>query len=145
MVISAHIKTCNITSVSEETHPDNEPRAASSRNIDLGDYEFQRSRENFLGKGGFGSVWRGQKVQGNTAVTIKELHLDASTKSPELIKREADILKTAPHHRNIVAFLATASLDFVAYFVLEYCIFGDLHRYFREQTRVSFQSRLQFM
>ena len=111
----------------------------------MGEYEFKRSGDSFLGQGGFGSVWKGQKIQGNRDVAIKELLLDPGKRSSKLYKREEDILKNVSRHRNIVTFYATKTLDIFMYFILEYCILGDLNRFFKEQVRVSFQSRLHFM
>ena len=103
-------------------------------------------RENHLGRGRFGEVWKAKHVHDNKDVVVKEVEINKRT--AKFISREKELMELmqACPHRNIITFYAAIRVGSVMNFVLEYCCYGDLNMFFRgQEQRVSFEQCLQYM
>ena len=92
--------------------------AATLGNYQLGDC---------LGRGAFGSVYRGLNYMNGETVAVKQIQLGNIPKA-ELgeIMSEIDLLKNL-HHPNIVKYKGSEKTKDYLYIILEYCENGSLH------------------
>ena len=116
--------------------------AAESCTVRLGD-NFEFSESDQLGRGGYGTVFKGKKVHGGTDVAVKRV--ERNQKTQKYITREKDFMEKC-NHSNIVKIFAAIRLDPFMYFILEYCTQGSLNKFYKQQEeRVSFGQCLKFM
>jgi Protein tyrosine and serine/threonine kinase len=96
-------------------------------NIDLMDLSFER----VVGKGGFGTVWRGKYKQ--EVVAIKKLQNLTDPHAIEDFRQEANIMRRISHQRMVNCFGICESPDMFC-MVLEYCENGSLYKYIQERS-----------
>ena len=110
----------------------------------LGDHqEFEFIDSHRLGKGGYGTVFKGRNRHQGTDVAIKRVEINSQTQ--KYITREKEFMEKC-NCKNIVQIFASIHLGSFMYFILEYCMQGSLNQFYRRQEeRVSFQQCLKFM
>ncbi|ETS63963.1 hypothetical protein PaG_02296 [Moesziomyces aphidis] len=122
--------TSNRSSSSSSTSPSATGAAPSatplpppSPSTTLGNYQLG----DCLGRGAFGSVYRGLNWMNGETVAVKQIQLGNIPKS-ELgeIMSEIDLLKNL-HHPNIVKYKGSEKTKDYLYIILEYCENGSLH------------------
>ncbi|CBQ68144.1 related to MAPKK kinase [Sporisorium reilianum SRZ2] len=111
--------------------PQNAPAAAPTKpasvapttTTTLGNYQLG----DCLGRGAFGSVYRGLNYMNGETVAVKQIQLGNIPKA-ELgeIMSEIDLLKNL-HHPNIVKYKGSEKTKDYLYIILEYCENGSLH------------------
>jgi len=79
------------------------------------EYEFPARRENFIGKGAFGSVWKGYD-QNRTPVAMKKVPKDEFENSRDEVRILGSLL-----HPNLVNMLGFAMDVCDAYIIMEFC------------------------
>ncbi|EEB09272.2 STE/STE11/CDC15 protein kinase Cdc7 [Schizosaccharomyces japonicus yFS275] len=80
-----------------------------------------------LGKGAFGTVYRGLNMQNGETVAVKKIKLSKMLKTNlQVIQTEIELLKKLDHP-NIVKYRGTFKTDDSLCLVLEYCENGSLH------------------
>ena len=104
-------------------------------------YKINRIKENELGKGGFGVVWRGQDTSSKNYVAVKEVVEKDETK--EFIKRELRFM-SACKHPNIVKLIDHKKYKSRHYFVMEYFRHRDLNHYAKDRI-ITFPMCMRFM
>uniref|UniRef100_V5GL20 Protein kinase n=1 Tax=Kalmanozyma brasiliensis (strain GHG001) TaxID=1365824 RepID=V5GL20_KALBG len=97
--------------------------APVASNTTLGNYQLG----DCLGRGAFGSVYRGLNYMNGETVAVKQIQLGNIPKA-ELgeIMSEIDLLKNL-HHPNIVKYKGSEKTKDHLYIILEYCENGSLH------------------
>lgn len=97
----------------------------------IGDYKW--SEDNFIGKGAFGSVYKGEKISTEETVAIKILSLDnlKSFEDRMMIKKEIDILRKLKGE-NISRLFDVRAEGKTAFIIMEFCSDGDLQQYINE-------------
>ncbi|KAJ9476452.1 Cell division control protein 15 [Pseudozyma hubeiensis] len=95
----------------------------TASNTTLGNYQLG----DCLGRGAFGSVYRGLNYMNGETVAVKQIQLGNIPKA-ELgeIMSEIDLLKNL-HHPNIVKYKGSEKTRDYLYIILEYCENGSLH------------------
>ncbi|KAJ1029990.1 hypothetical protein NDA16_000903 [Ustilago loliicola] len=112
----------NASNVSNPATPAPKPTPAPSTTT-LGNYQLG----DCLGRGAFGSVYRGLNWMNGETVAVKQIQLGNIPKA-ELgeIMSEIDLLKNL-HHPNIVKYKGSEKTKDYLYIILEYCENGSLH------------------
>ena len=96
-----------------------------------------------LGKGGYGTVFKGRNVNEGTDVAVKKVEINKKT--TKYVTREKDFMEKC-NYRHIVQIFAAMRLGSFMYFILEYCIQGSLNQFYHKQEdRISFEQCLKFM
>ena len=90
--------------------------------------EYEFSKEDKLGEGGFGIVFKGRHKESKEPVAIKKVVRPVTPMSQKLLDREIGILKSVKH-ANIVCLLECYGSDAHVYVVMEFCNGGDLLRF----------------
>ncbi|CDW98725.1 hypothetical protein [Sporisorium scitamineum] len=112
------------TPTSSSTPPSaSKPAPVAPTTTTLGNYQLG----DCLGRGAFGSVYRGLNYMNGETVAVKQIQLGNIPK-PELgeIMSEIDLLKNL-HHPNIVKYKGSEKTKDYLYIILEYCENGSLH------------------
>ena len=109
--------------------------------LDLGNYVVERSRQNLLGKGGFGRVFKGHHKQTEEDVAVKEIEKNYSTQ--KFIVRELSFMKSCAHE-NIVCFIDAKETQNLIFIIMEYCPQGNMDK-FMWKNEVSFDKCTTFM
>jgi serine/threonine protein kinase len=104
-----------------------------------GPYEVDRSCE--LGSGTYGIVWIGRHVQTRDEVAVKKVKVTELTK--KFVDRELSLLSEC-HHRNIIKLLWSEQDNDCRYFVMEYCIHGNLNTFIKDK-QISIGLCVKFM
>ena len=104
-------------------------------------FEVEQIEENELGRGTFGIVYKGWKINTQEEVAVKKVKISGQTRT--YIKRELTFLKKC-EHSNIVKLFWSGKDEHYAYFVMEYCPFGNLN-YFMKNREISCELCLSFM
>ena len=99
-----------------------------SKALRIGQYEVNRIRENLLGKGGFGVVWKGTDVYTQKTVAVKIL--DKHRIRDKYVERELDVMRSCDHE-NIVKLYNCVKDDTSVYIIMEYCDCNDLDHFMR--------------
>ena len=108
----------------------------------LGDcYEVDCSERYLLGRGTYGTVWRGRNVRTREEVAIKEVR--KSTETQKFIKRELELMEKC-NHRNIIRLQWSCEDTFCRYFVMDYCPNSNLNA-FMVNRKISLWLCLRFM
>ena len=109
--------------------------------VRLGDYQVIRSRQNLLGKGGFGRVFKGKHIQTGDDVAVKEIEKNHRTN--KFIKRELAFMKTCKHE-HIVGLYDTKETKYSTFIIMEYCQSGNMNQ-FMHANEISFTKCMCFM
>ena len=91
-------------------------------------YIIRQPDANVLGRGGMGTVYRGEDVQSGQPVAIKQLHPDFRRNQPETVQRfirEGEALRQL-NHPNIVKLLEAVETADHHYLIMEYVPGGSL-------------------
>ena len=104
-----------------------------------GPYEADRSK--VLGSGSYGIVLIGRCVQTNETVAVKMVAI--TDRTTIFVKRELKLLSKI-HHPNIIKLLWSEANRSNQYFVMEYCIHGNLNAFIRNRE-ISFGLCVKFM
>ena len=107
----------------------------------LGNYEVVRSRQNLLGRGGFGRVYLGKHIETGDDVAVKEVEI--TDKTWTFIQRELSYMNTCKHD-NIVLLFDTKKTTHSAYIIMEYCQHGNINQ-FMQKHEMSFEKCTSFM
>ena len=99
--------------------------------LQLGNYRVVRSKDNLLGKGGYGRVYRGKHIETDEDVAVKEV--ERNDRTNRFIARELAFTKTC-NHNNIVQFLSTEQTTDSTYIIMEYCEKGNMNKYMKEKS-----------
>ena len=81
-------------------------------------YVLERKRENVLGTGGYGTIWKGVDATLNEPVAVKQVRMNYRTH--RLLDRELKFLQSC-NHRHILHLLGYDTDDSFAYLILELC------------------------
>ena len=116
--------------------------------IRLGDYEVcenyednEGSRSNWLGNGGYGSVFIGKDTRTNHEVAVKIV--ERSDKTKKYIDREFSLLHECKHN-NIIEVFHMQLINTKFYIVMEYCRAGNLNQYV-ETNSITYERCVSFM
>ena len=120
---------------SEELEESTEPP------LDLGNYVVERSRQNCLGKGGFGRVFKGHRKETEEVVAVKEIERNNSTQ--KFIARELSFMRICTHE-NIVRFIDVKETPNFVFIIMEYCPQGNMNKFMLE-NEISFEKCTAFM
>jgi len=91
----------------------------------------------WIGKGSFGNIWRGQNKLNGDKVTIKVMKKIKMTKKDEMaLQQEIEIMNTVDHP-NIIRMIAALEETEHYFLVFEYCKGGDLIDSINTEYRVS--------
>ena len=115
--------------------------APSVHPIRLGNYEVIRILSNRIGKGGYGSVFKGKDTSTNDAVAVKIV--EKNKKTMKYIDREIKLLK-ACKHKNIVEVFYIETSTTELFIVMEYCSAGSLSQYV-EKNSITYERCVSFM
>ncbi|CAI9102758.1 OLC1v1001078C1 [Oldenlandia corymbosa var. corymbosa] len=127
-------KATYICSVCENSRP----RISCHRDFKYGElYEATKgfSDENFLGEGGFGSVYKGELKNG-LRIAVKQ-HKDASLQGEKEFKSEVEVLSKA-RHENLVMLLGSCSHGTHRLLVYEYVCNGSLDDHLSKNGNIYF-------
>ena len=103
-------------------------------------YEFICSKNNSLGKGGYGEVFRGRNVHTQEEVAVKIV--EKSDLTQKYIERELTFTKLS--HKNIIRVLWTFEDKYFGYFVMEYCPYSNLNTFMKDR-KIALGLCLSFM
>ena len=109
--------------------------------LDLGNYVVERSRQNLLGKGGFGRVFKGYHKETEEVVAVKEIEKNHSTQ--RFIVRERSFMQSCAHE-NIVRFIDEKETQNFIFMIMEYCPQGNMDKFMWE-NEISFEKCTAFM
>lgn len=86
--------------------------------------------DNELGRGAFGIVYMAHDGD-NRSLAVKKITTNLTkNRRRSLVQEAAMLLRNPTKHENIVELIKVVKDDFDLYIFMEYCIFGDLDRYF---------------
>ena len=104
-------------------------------------FEIKRKRENVLGKGGFGVVWRGVDKRNNKAVAVKVVPRKPETQ--RISERELRFLREC-NHPNIIKLIDFDKDNSSFFFILEFCTKGNLDEFVKDRD-IDFRVCLRYM
>ena len=113
-----------------------------SKLLNIGKYYVVNcSKENVLGEGGFGVVWRAKDTRNNKAVAIKQVKRKPETE--RFCERELSFM-TVCTHKNIIQLFDHIKDDSYFYFILELCPAGNLDEFVKDKD-IDFRVCLRYM
>ena len=92
--------------------------------------EIKRTKDNVIGKGGFGLVWRAVDKRNNEAVAVKQVQRNDQTE--KVCERELRCMLQCKH-LNVVQFFEFIVADTSVYFILELCE-GNLDEFVKDKV-----------
>ena len=103
--------------------------AEGVENLVLGDFRVVKLRENRLGKGAFGRVWKAEHLRRrNVHAAVKEIEI--TDRSEPYVQRETELLSQCDH-RNIIKVFDVNRVENVMYMCMEYCAGGNIDSFMR--------------
>ena len=93
-------------------------------------YEVDEIRNNELGRGGFGIVYKGRNIRTREEVAVKKVAISNATK--KFVDRELQFMNKCKH-KNIIKMFWSQGDNHVRYFVIEYCPFGNLNKFMKDK------------
>lgn len=126
--------------------------AALSNDETLGDFRVTKDKIHELGRGSYGSVYRGARVSNNDPVAIKIMTGEKEYMDLEEQRKEADLLRTIPPHENIVQMYDYLMKEYDdkgvqmvdLWLVIELCPRGNLKNY-ASQNELSIKRKVDLI
>ena len=106
----------------------------------LGEYEVDLLNE--LGKGAFGTVYKGKHSQGQT-VAVKKIKVQGDKEIADVMTEIKNFQNIKPH-QNLVSMLNFHYMRNSFWLIMDYCDLGDMQQYFRENNP-DFLTKIRFM
>tara|TARA_Y100000996_G_scaffold413851_1_gene403080 strand:- start:4681 stop:5706 length:1026 start_codon:yes stop_codon:yes gene_type:complete len=107
--------------------------------VDLGNYFFDDTDS--IGKGNYSIVYKGYSHQNNQIYAIKKINYQ--TRYKKYIDDEIELMRLV-NHNNIIELYDVLYRHEYIYLILEYCHYGDLHSYIKENICLSESDSLNF-
>ena len=107
-------------------------QALTASRLTLGNhYQVECKKENELGRGGYGTVWRGVDIRTNEPVAVKQVQRKPETE--KFCERELKFMKTCKH-KNLLRLIEHTVDDSSLFFILEFCDGGNLDQFVKDKS-----------
>ena len=111
----------------------------------IGDYKYDSSETGKLGKGNFGTVYKGRCISNKKSVAVKKIYLpDFPIDFEKHLIREIKITKIVDHP-NSVKFYDVLKTDNNLYIISEYCNGGNLETFLKKSGPIVEEEALDYM